>query len=257
MSLENALTVSNLTVSYGKTLALWDINLSLPKANIIGVIGPNGAGKSTFLKAVIGLVKPVSGKVEFDGKSYSEVLRKIAYVPQRESVDWDFPINVRQLVTMGRYGRVGFLKRLKKADYAASDHYLKLVGLEEVADRQISELSGGQKQRAFLARALIQDADIYFLDEPFSGIDMASEKVIMELLKQQKMKGKTIFVVHHDLNSVKNYFDWLILLNLRLVGSGPVDTVFTKDKLNEAYGKSYSLFDEATKLSEIKLEGLI
>lgn len=250
-----SLVVNNLTVSYGKTVALWDINLAIPEAKIVGIIGPNGAGKSTFLKAVIDLITPLSGKIQFLGQSFKEAYRKIAYVPQRESVDWDFPVTVEQLVTMGRYGKLGLFNRPKKADFAASEHYLKLVGIESFAKRQISQLSGGQQQRAFLARALVQDADIYFLDEPFSGIDIASEKIIMGLLHDLRDRGKTVFIVHHDLNTVKSYFDWLILLNVRLIASGPTDVTFTTEKLYQAYGKSYSLFEEANKLSESKLEG--
>jgi manganese/zinc/iron transport system ATP- binding protein len=184
-----------------------------------------------------------------------EAIQRVGYVPQRESVDWDFPITVRDLVLMGRFGKLGLLRWPRKADYAAAEHYLELVGMKEYMQRQISQLSGGQQQRVFLARALLQEADVYFLDEPFSGIDLGTEKVIVELLRELRNKGKTIFVVHHDLNHVQNYFDWLLMLNVRLVACGEVHEVFNPDTLNACYGKSYSLFDEALKLSQERTTG--
>lgn len=248
--------VSQLTVNYDKTPVLWDISLAVPEKKIVGIIGPNGAGKSTLIKAALGLVEPISGSVTFFGKALSEVRQRVAYVPQRESVDWDFPITVRNLVLMGCYGRLGVFKNPRKADYAAADHYLQMVGMLEYADRQISQLSGGQQQRAFIARALLQQADIYFLDEPFAGIDLASERVIMKILHALKEEGKTVFVVHHDLNTAEEYFDWAIVLNMRLIACGPVEQVLTPEVLNLAYGKSYALLDEAMKLSEQKTAGL-
>lgn len=254
MSLTNkesiALKVEQLSVNYDKTPVLWDISLEIPKGNLVGIIGPNGAGKSTFIKTALGLLKPISGKVEFFSKSLKEVRKKIAYVPQRESVDWDFPITVRDLVLMGRYGRLGIFSRPKKADIEATEYYLEMVGMQGFADRQISQLSGGQQQRIFIARALLQEADLYFLDEPFSGIDLASEKVIIEILKKLKNQGKTIFVVHHDLNTVEKYFDWIILINMRLIAYGPTNEIFTSELLNITYGKNFALFDEAIKLSQ-------
>jgi manganese/zinc/iron transport system ATP- binding protein len=251
-----ALDVFHLTVSYGHTPVLWDISLSVPKGNLVGIIGPNGAGKSTFIKACLNLIHPLSGKVEFFGNSLQKIQKKVAYVPQRESVDWDFPITVRELVVMGRFGELGIFRWPRKADLSAADRYLKMVGMEGYADRQISQLSGGQQQRIFLARALLQDADLYFLDEPFAGIDIASEKVIVDLLRLLRDRKKTIFVVHHDLNSAKSYFDWVMLLNLRLIACGPLKEVFTSENLNIAYGKNYVLFDEALKISETKWTGL-
>lgn len=253
---EIAIQAHQLTVNYDKTPVLWDISLTVPKGKIVGIIGPNGAGKSTFIKTALGLVKPISGKIEFFGKSLSDARRLIAYVPQRESVDWDFPITVRDLVMMGRYGLLGLCKRPRKADHAAVDHYLDLMGMTIYADRQISQLSGGQQQRAFIARALVQEADIYFMDEPFSGIDIATEAVIMETLHQLKAKGKTVFIVHHDLNTVESYFDWIIMLNMRLIACGSVVEAFNADTLNMTYGKSYALFDEALKLSQTKTTGI-
>jgi manganese/zinc/iron transport system ATP- binding protein len=252
---DSALQVHQLTVNYDKTPVLWDISLEIPKGQIVGIIGPNGAGKSTFIKTALGLIQPISGKIEFFGSPLSECRRRVAYVPQRESVDWDFPITVRDLVMMGRYGMLGLCKWPRKADAAAVDHCLDLMGIAQYGGRQISQLSGGQQQRAFIARALVQEADIYFMDEPFAGIDMATETVIMGILRQLQAKGKTVFIVHHDLNTVENYFNWVIMLNMRLVACGPVIEAFNPDTLNMAYGKSYALFDEALKLSQSKTTG--
>lgn len=247
--MQSALNADELTVNYGKTPVLWGITLKVPQGQMVGIIGPNGAGKSTLLKAALGLVKPLSGQVHLKGT--------VAYVPQRESVDWDFPITAREVVLMGRYGHLGLIGRLKKSDLEAADKALKAVGMSSYADRQIGELSGGQQQRLFLARALVQDTDIFLLDEPFAGVDLTTEKAIVELLKEQKRKGKTIFVVHHDLPTVEQYFDWLILLNTRLVASGPVAEVFKKEHLANAFGKSQFLFDEATRLSAKNTSGLV
>lgn len=252
---EPALQAHQLTVNYDKTPVLWDITLQIPHGKIIGIIGPNGAGKSTFIKAALGLIQPISGKIEFFGQPLKEVRRRIAYVPQRESVDWDFPITVHDLVLMGRYGNLGLFHWPRKADLAAVDHYLEKVGMSTYANRQISQLSGGQQQRVFIARALVQEADVYFMDEPFAGIDAASEAAIMNILRQLKDRGKTVFVVHHDLNTVERYFDWAIMLNMRLIACGNVREVFNADTLNSTYGKSYSLLDEALKLSESKISG--
>lgn len=250
------LQANHLSVNYGKVPVLWDVSLQIPNGHVVGIIGPNGAGKTTFIKAALGLLKPLSGKVEFFGKPLKKVQQKVAYVPQRESVDWDFPITAFDLVMMGRYGRLGLFKRPREADRAAVREYLRMVGMEEYADRQISQLSGGQQQRVFLARALIQEADLYFMDEPFIGIDLASRSVIMSLLHELKEKGKTIFVVHHELDNIETYFDWLIMLNIRLIAYGPVEKTFTQENLNAAYGKSYSLFNNALRLSQKKSVGL-
>jgi manganese/zinc/iron transport system ATP- binding protein len=251
-----ALEINQLTVNYGKTPVLWDISMSIPPGVLVGILGPNGAGKSTLIKAALGLVKPLSGKVEFNGQPLKRVRGQVAYVPQRESVDWDFPVTVRDLVVMGRYGRLGLFRRPREADWAAADHYLELVGMKSFANRQINQLSGGQQQRVFLARALCQEADIYFLDEPFAGVDLATERIIIQLLQELRAKGKTVFVVHHDLNTVENYFDWVILLNMRLIAYGPTLECFTPTNLNATYGKSYALFDEALKLSKEKQIGV-
>lgn len=247
-----AFQAHQLTVNYEKTPVLWDISCEIPQGHLVGIIGPNGAGKSTLIKASLDLVTPISGKIEFFGLPLKDVRKRIAYVPQRESVDWDFPITVRDLVLMGRYGRLGLFKWPRKADWAAADRYLEMVGMTPYANRQISQLSGGQQQRVFIARALLQEADIYFMDEPFAGIDLATEKVIMGILTKLKSEGKTVFVVHHDLNTLQNYFDWAILLNMRLIACGPVKEVFNTQNLIATYGKSFSLFDEALKLSQSK-----
>lgn len=256
MEEQPALQVHQLTVNFDKTPVLWDISLEIPSGKLVGIIGPNGAGKSTFIKTALGLIAPLSGKVSFFGQPLKDVRKQIAYVPQRGSVDWDFPITVRSLVLMGRYGRLGLFRRPRKADWAAADHYLESVGMESYGERQISQLSGGQQQRVFIARALLQEADIYFLDEPLAGVDKASEKAIIEIIKRLRDRGKTVFVVHHDLNTAEQFFDWAILLNMRLVACGPMNEVFTPQLLNTAFGKNTSLFDEALKISQKKTSGI-
>ena len=251
-----ALSVSNLTVHYDRTPVVWDVNLTVPQGKLVGILGPNGAGKSTFIKALLGLVKPVSGAVFFCGRRLSHARGKIAYVPQKEAIDWDFPITVIELVLMGRYPKLGLFRWTRKEDTQAAIDCLALVGMEELAHRQISELSGGQQQRVFLARALLQNADIYFLDEPLSGVDHTSEEIIVAILQKMKASGKTIFMVHHDLNSVDKYFDWIVLLNVRLVASGPKEEIFTRAYMQEAYGKSFMLYDETLKISKDRAAGV-
>lgn len=254
--MSSALKLRHLTVNYERSPVLWDVSLEIPEGAMVGVIGPNGAGKSTLLKTCLGLLAPVSGNVSFFGKPFKKVQQRIAYVPQRETVDWDFPITVGELVLMGRYGRLGLFRPPRKAHWAAVRHYLGLVEMEGFIDRQISQLSQGQQQRVFLARALMQEADFYLMDEPLAGIDLATEKVIMNLLKKLKRNGKTVVVVHHDLHSVESYFDWLIIVNMRLVACGETKTVFTSENLAAAYGRSYALLDEALKLSQSKTAGI-
>ncbi len=229
-----ALQVDHLNVSYDKVSVLWDISFSIPKGKFVAVLGPNGAGKSTLLKALLGLVKPLSGKVLFLGKPYKQ--NTVAYVPQRNCVDWDFPITVFDVVLMGSYGRRGFWGRIRKEDKVAVQRALAQVGLEAFAERQISELSGGQQQRVFIARALVQEAEIYLMDEPFAAVDVSTEKVLIEILKELVEQGKTVLVVHHDLLSVVERFDHVILLNGVLVSCGPVEEAFTAKLLEKAYG---------------------
>src|SRR5262245_48224751 len=236
-----ALLVDQLSVNYDKTPVLWDVSFAIPQGKLVGIIGPNGAGKSTLIKAVLGLVEPLTGYAELLGRPLKKVRKQVAYVPQRESVDWDFPITAAELVLMGRYGRLGLLRWPRKADRAAAEYYLDKVGMAAYAQRQISQLSGGQQQRVFIARALLQEADLFFLDEPFAGIDMATEQMIMDLLHQLKQEGKTVFMIHHDLNTVEQYFDWLILLNMRLVAAGPTHEVFNPDTFYATFGKSHLL----------------
>ncbi|MFZ5818068.1 MAG: metal ABC transporter ATP-binding protein [Bacillota bacterium] len=228
--------VRDLTVAYQKRPVLQGINLTLPEGRLIGVVGPNGAGKSTMLKAILGLIPAVSGEVEIYGRPYRQARREVGYVPQRSSVDWDFPTDALDVVLMGRYGHLGLLRRPGARDRELALHALSQVGMADYAHRQISQLSGGQQQRVFLARALAQDARVYFMDEPFAGVDAATEKAIITLLGELKAKGRTVVVVHHDLQTVREYFDWLVLLNMRVVAAGPTERVFSAENLQKTYG---------------------
>jgi len=234
--------VHDLTVAYDNETVLWNANFSVPKGKMVGVIGPNGAGKSTLLKSIMGLVPNSSGYIKIFNKNLKYVRSKVAYVPQKESVDWDFPATVIDVVEMGRYGNKNLFKRLNENDKKISIEALEKVKMLEFANRHISELSGGQQQRVFIARALAQKVDIYFMDEPFSGVDIASEKTIFDVLLDLKKEGKTIFVVHHDLQSVKEYFDWMILINKRIVASGLTSNVFDSEQLQKTYGSKLSIF---------------
>ncbi|WP_109830399.1 metal ABC transporter ATP-binding protein [Reichenbachiella versicolor] len=249
VNVENpVLEIHDLTVTYSRKPVLWGVDLTLPKGSLVGIIGPNGAGKSTLIKAAMDLIPKSSGWVEIFGEDLKKVRKKISYVPQRESVDWDFPASVRDVVVMGRYADIGLFKRPRKADYEAADYALKQVKLSEFSNRQISQLSGGQQQRVFLARALAQQADLYFMDEPFAGVDAATEKAIINILKQMSEQGKTVVVVHHDLQTVTKYFDWLVQLNTRLVASGPIEQVFTQELLQETYGGKLTLLSDVSTL---------
>ncbi|WP_339248910.1 manganese ABC transporter ATP-binding protein MntB [Bacillus sp. FSL M8-0054] len=228
--------LDNVTVAYHKKPVLQDISLQVPEGKLIGIIGPNGAGKSTLIKTILGLVPRASGDISIYGKDYKDQRTRIGYVPQRGSVDWDFPTSALDVVLMGRYGRIGLLKRPKKADVEMAKAALTKVGMLDYAKRQISQLSGGQQQRVFLARALCQNADIYFMDEPFAGVDAATERAIMTLLAVLKEKGKTVLVVHHDLQTAEDYFDWILLLHLRKIAFGPAENVFTIENLQKTYG---------------------
>ncbi len=234
--METSIEVHNLTVSYHSKPVLWDVDFELPKGKIIGVVGPNGSGKTTMLKTVMGLMKPDSGYTEIFGQPLDKVRERVSYVPQRESVDWDFPADVMDVVLMGRYRKNNLFKRITKEDRRIATEALEKVNLLEFADRQISQLSGGQQQRVFIARSLAQQADIYLMDEPFVGVDAATEDAILKLLRDMKNEGKTVVIVHHDLQTANEYFDWIVLLNTRLVAAGPKEEVFTKELLQEAYG---------------------
>jgi manganese/zinc/iron transport system ATP- binding protein len=232
----NAIEVRDLTVAYHEKPVLWDLDLDVPKGLLMAVVGPNGAGKTTLIKSILGLVRSTAGRVLIQGKPYREQRHLVGYVPQRGSVDWDFPTSVLDVVTMGRYGRLGWIRRPGGADRDAALQALEKVGMKDFTTRQISQLSGGQQQRVFLARALVQDADVYFMDEPFQGVDATTERAIIALLKELREAGKTVVVVHHDLQTVSEYFDWVTLLNVRCIASGPVNDVFTDENLRLAYG---------------------
>ncbi|AYV16767.1 metal ABC transporter ATP-binding protein [Bacillus velezensis] len=229
-------SIENVTVAYHKKPVLQNVTMQVPEGKLIGIIGPNGAGKSTLIKAVLGLTPSASGTVSIYGKSSEKERKRIGYVPQRGSVDWDFPTSALDVVLMGRYGHIGWCRRPKKRDIDFAEVCLDKVGMLDYAKRQISQLSGGQQQRVFLARALCQDADIYFMDEPFVGVDAATERAIITLLTELKQKGKTVLVVHHDLQTAKEYFDWMLLLNMRKIAFGPTEHVFTIENLQKTYG---------------------
>lgn len=245
MSEAPPIEVHDLTVAYDRKPVLWDIDFDLPEGKLIGLVGPNGAGKSTLIKAIMGLQPTLSGYVKVYGKPLDESRQMVGYVPQRESVDWDFPVDALDVVTMGRYGKMSLFGRPSRKDKDIAMEALAKVGMEEFANRQISQLSGGQQQRVFLARALTQEASVYLMDEPFVGVDAATEKAIVQLLKDLKDQGKTVLVVHHDLHTVQEYFDWIMLLNLRLVKFGPTKEVFTPDNIQLAYGGKLVLLSEA------------
>ncbi|MFT7344455.1 MAG: manganese/zinc/iron transport system ATP- binding protein [Lentimonas sp.] len=238
----NSIEVHNLTVAYNQLPVLWDVDFELPTGQIIGIVGPNGSGKSTLLKAIMGLLPLSSGHVKIQDKTLDTMRHKVAYVPQRESVDWNFPASVKEVVKMGRYEPKRLFSRLSKIDYSVVEESIAKVKLEGFTDRQIGELSGGQQQRVFIARALAQGADIYLLDEPFVGVDVASEKAIMDLLHQLKSEGKTIIIVHHDLQTASEHFDHLVLLNTRLVAHGPISEILTSENLQATYGGQLNLF---------------
>lgn len=228
--------INDLTVAYRDKPVLQDVDLTIPEGKLAAIIGPNGAGKSTLIKAVMGLVPLVAGSVRIYGRPYAEQRRLVGYVPQRNSVDWDFPTTALDVVMMGTYGRLGWVRRPGKAERDFAMYCLDQVGMARYADRQISQLSGGQQQRVFLARALAQDARIYFMDEPFVGVDAVTERAIVSLLQSLQQQGKTVICVHHDLDSAPDYFDWVALLNVRLIASGPFESTFTAESLRRTYG---------------------
>lgn len=237
------LQIDGLSVAYQKKPVLRNVSLEVTEGELIGIIGPNGAGKSTLIKAALGLIPKLNGNVLVYGKPYNEQRKLIGYVPQRESVDWDFPTNALDVVMMGRYGRLGWFRRPGAKEKAIAMECLVKVGMAEFADRQISQLSGGQQQRVFLARALAQDAKLYFMDEPFAGVDAATEKAIIMLLQELKGQGKTVIVVHHDLATVKEYFDSVMLLNIEVQAFGKTEDVFTRTNLQQTYGGRFAFLD--------------
>lgn len=237
------LTVKGLTAAYQKTPVLENVTFEIPEGKLIGIVGPNGAGKSTLIKSILGFIPRASGEVSIYGKSFNEQRKIIGYVPQRESVDWDFPTSALDVVTMGTYGRLGWFQRPGAKEKEIASDALGKVGMAEYANRQISQLSGGQQQRIFLARALAQNAKLYFMDEPFVGVDAATEKAIITLLNELKKEGKTVLVVHHDLATVEQYFDWVLLLNKTVVDVGPTSKVFTKPLLQKTYGGKLTVLE--------------
>lgn len=242
---ESPLWIHDLTVAYHRKPVLWDIDLAIPEGRLTAVVGPNGAGKSTLIKAVLGLVPSASGRIRIYGKPYRRQRHLVGYVPQRESVDWDFPVNALDVVAMGLYRKIGWFRPVTRKHRETAMEALAKVGMADLADRQINQLSGGQQQRVFLARALVQDARIYLMDEPFTGVDVATERAIVTLLKALKEEGKTCVVVHHDLQTVPDYFDQVALLNMRIVADGPVNMVFTEDNLKKTYGGKLTLLSDA------------
>lgn len=241
--MKTSLEVKNLTVSYSNKIALTDVNFSMESGKLIGIIGPNGSGKSTLMKAVLNLTAKDSGEVQINEKTLEEVRGNIAYIPQRSNIDWDFPILVRDTVLLGTYPKLGLFNRPKAKEKKIAEEALKKVGMEDFADKQIGELSGGQQQRVFLARSLAQNADIFFMDEPFVGIDIHSEEIIINILKELRDQGKTLFVIHHDLTKVEDYFDELILVNKELVAAGAVSDVFTPELMERTFNAPLTVLE--------------
>ncbi len=242
---KSPLSIHDVTVAYHRKPVLWDVDYDAPPRALVAIVGPNGAGKSTLIKAALGLTPIASGRIEFWGQSYSKARTRVGYVPQRESVDWEFPVSALDVVCMGRYASIGWLRRVRKADQDAAMECLDRLKLADFADRQISQLSGGQQQRVFIARALAQRADLYLMDEPLAGVDATTEKVIIDVLRSLREDGKTVLVVHHDLQTVPEYFDHTLLLNARVVAAGPVRDAFTPENLTKTYGGRLTALDDA------------
>jgi manganese/zinc/iron transport system ATP- binding protein len=250
------LDIHDVTVAYHRRPVLWDVDLTITEPRLAAICGPNGAGKSTLIKAALGLIPMASGQVRAFNQPVKAVRKRIGYVPQRESVDWDFPVNVLDVVLMGTYGRLGWIRRPGKQDREWAQHCLEKVGLSSYSRQQIGQLSGGQQQRVFLARALAQKADLYFMDEPMAGVDAATERMIFDVLRELRTDGKTIIAVHHDLRTVSQYFDYVVLLNVRLVAAGPTQTTFTPDNLRKTYGGRLALLDAASEALEAESRAL-
>lgn len=244
MVLPSPLSIHDMTVAYQRRPVIWDIDYDAPAGKLVAIVGPNGAGKSTLLKAALGLVRKASGSVRFFGQPYHKVRDKVAYVPQRTSVDWDFPVSALDVAAMGLYRQIGWCRWVTAKYRRQALHSLERVGMANFAGRQIRQLSGGQQQRVFLARALAQNAELYLMDEPFAGVDAATERAIVEILRELRRAGKTALVVHHDLQTVAEYFDHVLLLNMRLVAAGPVQTAFNDENLKRTYGGKLALLDQ-------------
>ncbi|MCA9248841.1 MAG: ABC transporter ATP-binding protein [Planctomycetales bacterium] len=238
------LSIHDMTVAYHRKPVIWDIDFNAEPGELTAIVGPNGAGKSTLIAAVLDLVPRVAGTVRFFGQPYSEVRQRVGYVPQRESVDWEFPVSALDVVAMGLYHKIGWFRPVTRKYKELAHEALRQVGMQDYARRQINQLSGGQQQRVFLARALVQDADLYLMDEPFAGVDAATERAIVDILRELRSRGKTSLVVHHDLQTVPEYFDHVILLNMRLIAAGPTDQVFNDDNLRKTYGGRLALLDK-------------
>lgn len=239
------LSIHDLTVAYHRKPVIWDVDLEIPEGKLVAVVGPNGAGKSTLLKACLDLVPRTSGEIMVYGKPYRSQQKRVSYVPQRESVDWDFPVSVLDVVTMGTYADLGWFRPVNRRVRERAMAALEQVRLADLADRQISQLSGGQQQRTFLARSLAQQADLYLMDEPFAAVDASTEQAIVQILQNLRDAGKTCVVVHHDLATVPQYFDHVILLNMRVVASGSTGSVFNEENLRKTYGGQLTLLSEA------------
>ena len=236
-----AVKVDDLTVAYNYKPVLWDIDLTVPEGVLMAIVGPNGAGKSTLIKAILGIIKPIAGSISIFGEPYAIQRKMVAYVPQKGSVDWDFPTTAFDVVLMGTYGSLGWIKRPGAKEKKIALESMEKVGMLSYRNRQISQLSGGQQQRVFLARALAQDASIYFMDEPFQGVDATTEIAIINILKELRKAGKTVIVVHHDLQTVPEYFDWVTFLNVKKIATGPVKEIFNDDNLTKTYGINYKV----------------
>lgn len=247
---EIPLQIRDLNVAYQSKVVVWDADFTAPAGKLIAIVGPNGAGKSTLLKASLGLIPAASGHVSFFGRPYAQARHRIGYVPQRESVDWDFPVSAQDVVAMGLYRRLGWCRPVGKKEHERARAALEKVGLGSYAARQISQLSGGQQQRVFLARALAQEADLYLMDEPFASVDAATERAIVDVLRELRAQGRTVVCVHHDLPTVPEYFDHVALLNMRVVAQGPVKEIFTAENLRKTYGARLTLLEEAAQAVE-------
>lgn len=248
-----AIEVNDLTVAYRDKPVLWDIDWTVPSGSLTAIVGPNGAGKSTLIKAILGLVRSAAGSVSIHGQSFDQNRRLTGYVPQRGSVDWDFPTSVLDVVMMGSYGALGWFRRPGSREREAALQALEKVAMESYASRQISQLSGGQQQRVFLARALVQDAQVYFMDEPLQGVDAKTEQAVVALWRDLRDQGRTIVVVHHDLETVAQYFERVLLLNVHCIASGPVAEVFTEEKLRATYGGRVPFHPQALRTGDFSI----